>query len=106
MEKSEFESEQARAEGKLSQAEMEGIAARLEQLNGIINEGRGSLVVKDVVMYLRNGDLRSARTRAYIDGDKLGQYELFGNARAEGEEIRNILNEELRVSEVRLDGSE
>lgn len=46
----------------------------LQRLNTLINQGRGSRVIADVIFYLGRNEPRAAAIRARTDLDKLYQY--------------------------------
>jgi len=46
----------------------------LQRLNTLINRGRGSRVIEDVIFYLGRNETHAAAIRARTDLDKLYQY--------------------------------
>ena len=49
----------------------EELSDKLDALQGIQNDGRGISCVKEMIVYLRMGNIEAARSIAYTDHDKL-----------------------------------
>ncbi|PIR93718.1 hypothetical protein COT97_05120 [Candidatus Falkowbacteria bacterium CG10_big_fil_rev_8_21_14_0_10_39_11] len=58
----------------VSQERMNGMADDLEDMNNLLNNGRGAVCVEDVILYLRRGDIASARNCADTDQDKIRRF--------------------------------